>query len=138
MKLEGGLPRTPKNLTMEGAEKVLKEKEGILKMKQPAKLLEQIPDHEVKFKRYQKWLELRTQIADSRQPLLLWDYKDAQPKVDTINAIFGAPVASFTPGMRQGKESYKIKLDMDKMIGTFKDILTDDGKVLESRKNIAA
>lgn len=133
------MPRTSKVKTMEDAERELNEREGIRSMKQDRKL-EEIPGYEEMLKKYYAWIKLRAEKSDVvNKPLRFYHSDAATAKAHDINQAFGMSVATVPPPVKIGpRYEYRIVLDETGIKATFKDIMNEQGKLLESQKGIAA
>jgi len=135
----GELKRTSKVLKVEDAEKILAQQDNTFQMKRAPKYLEDISDYNKKLMYYQKATELSTQFEDTEVKPFTFFHEDAAfSKAGEINRFFEKEVATVHSGKLGNRQSYKINLDTELMRDSFRDILATDGKLLESRKRLAA
>lgn len=137
-----GLPqvkRTSKLLTMEGAARLLEDRESVRAMKQQPRFLEEIPGYQEKVALYEYWLKLHEESHDTeRKPFLFFHHDTAIRKAEDINRRYGKEVATLSFGKREGHDSYRLKLDVSAIKETFKEILNEHGSLLASQQGLAA
>lgn len=133
------LKRSPKLLTLEGAQALLDEQESVRTISGRPRSLDSIPDYATKVKQYEYWLTLYADLLDvERKPFLFFHTDTAQRKKDEVNRMYGSEVATLSFGKREGHDSYRLQLDVAAIKETFKDILDEKGELLPLQQGIAA